>query len=130
MPHLLQEMAGRWCHQSICLVLTIVVYNISQYYKVLRSPKTFFCLPSEFPGLWAATARPIFSFVADGASAVAAVVVAAEAPAHVGDPLQPCEVVPVVGSRARTETYFILVKSAGLVVMGGDSCPEGRGFKS
>ena len=25
-PHLLQEMASRWCHRFVCLVLTIYVY--------------------------------------------------------------------------------------------------------
>ena len=30
MPYSLQEMAGRWCHQSVCLVLAIEVYDLLQ----------------------------------------------------------------------------------------------------
>ena len=33
MPHLLREMAGRWCHRFVCLVLTIDVYGIAHALK-------------------------------------------------------------------------------------------------
>ena len=38
MPHLLQEMAGRWGHQSVCLVFAIEVYVESKQKRLHAFP--------------------------------------------------------------------------------------------
>ena len=37
LPYLLQEMAGRWCHQSVCLTLTIDVYGTVELFESYQS---------------------------------------------------------------------------------------------
>ena len=39
--HLLQEMASRWCHWSVCLVLTIEVYEITNHIAITGT--YFYC---------------------------------------------------------------------------------------
>ena len=39
--HLLQEMASRWCHWSVCLVLTIEVYEITN--QIAIKGTYFYC---------------------------------------------------------------------------------------
>ena len=35
LPHLLQEMASRWCHRSVCLELKIEVYGMAIFLTCL-----------------------------------------------------------------------------------------------